>query len=73
MSETTVTQRARLEEIELTDVIAFGPDVRVYCTQLGLWTFGGRVASCGHFRQMEDCRYCYESGTEHKPCKGCKQ
>jgi hypothetical protein len=71
-SEPTVTQRARLTEILLTEVVAFGPKVRVYCTKLGLWTEGGRIETCGHFREMEDCRYCYDGGMEHEPCEGCK-
>jgi hypothetical protein len=67
----TVTRRAELEAIELTEVVEHAPDARVYCETLGLWTVGGRVELCGHFREMEDCRYCYDGGMEHEPCPGC--
>lgn len=71
-AEPTVTQRARLNEIELTEVVAFAPDARVYCKTLGLWTRGGRVETCAnHYAQDSDCRYCWESGTVHEPCAGC--
>ena len=71
MPEPTVTQLANLKAIELTEVVAFPPGERVYCRTLGLYVVDGAVSTCGHFREMEDCRYCYESGTEHKPCSGC--
>ena len=72
MSEPTTTQRASETEILLVDVVAFGPMVRVYCTELGLWTIGGRIETCGHMREIEDCRYCYDGGVAHELCVGCK-
>jgi hypothetical protein len=75
MSEPTVTQRAKLQEIELKreDVVAFGPRERVFCSAVGAFTVAGRIAPCtDHLAQHRDCVPCYDSGKEHAPCPKCR-